>query len=300
VIKEENRARRKWPHSAAETVPLEIGTAVTAARLVEHSRLEAIATVVQLDQGLYALEIAATTGLSRQNSGAALGLIQVSAPPRGQTGTVEIIGGSSHATSWIGQDGGTVVVKSPPGGGDVWVTVFGRPEDTLTPPRVEPHPLDRRRLNSAAPEPLAVIAEPDAIRTEIVLHVERLGDRSFAGEGWIGNRGRKLRVEAFSIRPMEVLAPSDIEVKGLGPHGRETPWVSGGRLCGTRGQRLPLTGFAVRLAPQVNRRFDVLYEGAFFESGIAGPFRDGELCLPPLADDPLEAINVRVIRRSGQ
>ena len=72
------------------------------------------------------------------------------------------------------------------------------------------------------------------------------------------------------------------------------------RESGTRGQRLPLTGFAVRLAPQVSHRFDVLYEGAFFESGIAGPFRNGELCLPPLADDPLEAINVRVIRRSGQ
>jgi hypothetical protein len=42
VIKEKNRARRKWPHSAAETVPLETGTAVTAARLVEHSHLEAM------------------------------------------------------------------------------------------------------------------------------------------------------------------------------------------------------------------------------------------------------------------
>jgi hypothetical protein len=56
----------------------------------------------------------------------------------------------------------------------------------------------------------------------------------------------------------------------------------------------------VRLAPHLGHRFDVAYEGAFFESGIAGPFRNGELCIPRLADDPLEAINVRVIRRAGQ
>jgi hypothetical protein len=192
------------------------------------------------------------------------------------------------------------VVKSPPGGGNVWVTAFGRPEDALVPPQVEPRSLDRWRPNGAAPEPVAVATEAAQIPTEIVLHVERLGDRRFAGLGWIGNRGRKLRIEAFSIRPIEALAVNDIEIKGLGRHGRETPWVGGSRLCGTRGQRLPLTGFAVRLAPHLSRQFDVLYEGAFFESGIAGPFRNGELCIPPLADDPLQAINVRVMRRAAQ
>jgi len=65
--------------------------------------------------------------------------------------------------------------------------------------------------------------------------------------------------------------------------------VGGARLCGTRGQRLPLTGFAVRLAPHVSHRFDVLYEGAFFESVLRGRSAMGAV-LPPLADDPLEAI----------
>jgi hypothetical protein len=84
----------------------------------------------------------------------------------------------------------------------------------------------------------------------------------------------------------------------LGPKGRQTPWVTDAKLCGTRGQGLPLTGFAIRLAPHVAERFDVVYQGAFFESGVAGPHRNGELCIPPITDDPLEAINVRMIRRS--
>jgi hypothetical protein len=226
-------------------------------------------------------------------------MIQVSAPPGERAGCVEIIGASSDASSWIGHDGGTVVVRSPPGGGNVWVTSFGLPEHVLVPPRVEPRQLDRRQSSGAAHGPLALV-EPEEIRTEVALHVERLGDRRFPGQGWVGSRGRRLRIEAFSIRPIEALAASDIEFKGLGPFGRETPWVSDGKLCGTRGQRLPLTGFAVRLAPHLGARFDVVYEGAFFESGIAGPFRNGELCISPTADDPLEAINVRLIRRAGQ
>ena len=125
--------------------------------------------------------------------------------------------------------------------------------------------------------------------------MERLGDRRFPGEGWAGNRGKKLRIEAFSIRPVDTLLARDIEFKALGPKGRQTPWVTDAKLCGTRGQGLPLTGFAIRLAPHVAERFEVVYQGSFFESGIVGPHRDGELCIPPITDDPLEAINVRLI-----
>jgi hypothetical protein len=297
---EKNHARRKRTPSTPQTAWTEIGTSAATSGIVDPPHLAGMASVIRLEQGLYALEIAGTTRPPGQLSGAALPLIQVSAPPGGQTGSIEIIGASGDAGAWIGHEGGTVVVKSPPGGGSIWVTAFGNPDDAPIPPRVELHPIDRWRSSGAAPEPFADRIEAAQFPTEIVLHVERLGDRRFAGQGWIGSRGRKLRIEAFSIRPIEVLAENEIEIKGLGPHGRETPWVGGARLCGTRGQRLPLTGFAVRLAPQVSHRFDVLYEGAFFESGIAGPFRYGELCLPPLADDPLEAINVRVMRRAGQ
>ena len=301
---EKSRVRRKPAHAHGETVPVANGSSVSA-RTADHLHLPAMASVIRLEQGLYALEIAGGSSRAGEPSGAELPLIQVSSPPIGQTSCVEIIGASGDSGWWIGHEGGTVVVKSPPGGGNVWVTAFGGPEEAPLPPRVEPLLLDRRRLNGAGSEPLAITTEPiatepDEIPTEIVLHVERLGDRRFTHQGWVGNLGRKLRIEAFSIRPIEALVANDIEVKGLGPHGRETPWVGAGRLCGTRGQRLPLTGFAVRLAPQVSHRFDVLYEGAFFESGIAGPFRNGELCIPPLADDPLEAINVRVTRRAGQ
>ena len=123
------------------------------------------------------------------------------------------------------------------------------------------------------------------------------GVAASAAVGWVGNRGRKLRIEAFSIRPLESLAAVDIELKGYLPGGNETQWVHGGILCGTRGRRMPLIGFAVRLAPRLADRFEVTYQGSFFASGISGVQRNGEPCRSTTGDDPLEAINIRIVER---
>ena len=84
------------------------------------------------------------------------------------------------------------------------------------------------------------------------------------------------------------------------PRGGETQWVQGGVLCGTRGRRLPLIGFAVRLASHLSGRFDVIYQGSFFTEGISSPHRNGQPCRAAAPDDPLEAINVRILERSAE
>jgi hypothetical protein len=137
------------------------------------------------------------------------------------------------------------------------------------------------------------------VATEIVFYLQRQGDRRYAGQGWVGNRGAREGINAFGIRPLEALAPGDIEYKAFGPNGRETPWVSDTKLCGTRGSHVPLTGFAVRLAPHLRDRFDVVYEGSFFAGEIAGPSRNGEPCIAALPDDPLEAMHVRLLARAA-
>lgn len=257
------------------------------------------ASLVPLDPGLYALDIGSIDCAPARLPGLQLPMTQVSAAPLGQDRWVEIIG-SAGAQAWFGQEGGTAIVKSPSGGGHVLVTAYGPPAQPAALPHVAIRRLDRPRTAGAVLRAVEAADEPQEIATEIVLHIERAGDRRFPGRGWVGNRGKRLRVEAFSIRPLETLRARDIEFKALGPKRRQTPWVTDAKLCGTRGQGLPLTGFAVRLAGDAGERFDVVYEGAFFESGTVGPNRNGELCIPPIADDPLEAINVRVIRRPAR
>jgi Clostridial hydrophobic W len=262
--------------------------------------ISAMANLVQFNEGLYALDVGEFACPASPISDLEMPIVQVSTPPGGRDRCVEILGASGHGTAWLGQEGGTVVVRSPPGGGHLLVTTYSHPGQGVAAPTIEIRRLDRLRSNSASLRSVDLRSQPVEIQTEIVLHMERLGDRRFPGRGWVGNRGKKLRIEAFSIRPIDTLTARDIEFKALGPNQRQTPWVSDAKLCGTRGQGLPLTGFAIRLAPQAGAQFDVIYQGAFFESGIVGPNRNGEVCIPPIAEDPLEAISVRVIRRPAR
>jgi hypothetical protein len=261
--------------------------------------------LITLEEGIHALSFAPAAPAGAAG-GVKLPVIHVGAPPSDDYDMVEIVTGSGDLPEWCDGSGGVVVVKVPAGGGVVMVTAFGLVTAT------EAVAVDVRRLGPGAPmsaDPPAPVlparapSSPAApigggagyLRSEILLHIEREGDRRFESAGWAGTRGQRRRVEAFSVCPLETLTPGDVQYKAFGPNGRETPWVSDAKLCGTRGRGIPLTGFAVRIAPHLQDRFDVVYEGAFFDSGVTGTMRNGEPCVPTVKDDPLEAINLRVV-----
>jgi hypothetical protein len=300
TAKAKRNARNRPTERQLATDTVMSGQATTVDLSGRFASTAAIVSIVHLGEGLHVLEIGETSALSSPICGLLLPAIQVSAAPNAGGSSVEIIGNEGYGEASLGSDGGTIVVRAPHGGGHVLVTTFGDCGQSAIPPKVDARRLARLGSTGNGFAPNARGEEPDEIPTEIVLHVERLGDQSFPGRGWAGNRGRRLRVEAFSIRPAEPLAAHDIEFKALGPSGRQTPWVTDAKLCGTRGRGLPLTGFAIRLAPHLGAQFDVVYHGAFFESGVVGPNRNGELCVSPIADDPLEAINVQLIRRAAE
>ena len=197
-----------------------------------------MANLVELEQGLYALEIGASPCMLGQVSGLQVPVVHVSALVNERQRSAEIIGTSGRGDGWLDREGGTVIVKLPAGGAHVLVTAYGLPAQAASLPDIRVQRPDRPSSNGAAPRspnPTGYPAgEPEEIRSEIVLHVERLGDRRYPGEGWVGNRGKKLRIEAFSIRPVDTLLARDIEFKALGPNGRQTPWITDAKLCGTR------------------------------------------------------------------
>ena len=298
--------------NASRQPGIKSGAAATAKAAAGDIQPVAVTAVRMLavDEGLYALRVGEIAGATHTISGIEFPSAQVSAPSAEDGERLEIVASFPRRGLWLGRDGGTVILRSPPGGGHVIVTAYGPAEQ----PSISLD-LDLRRLDgsAAAEEPAgatpavaagsAAGAEGDAreVPTEILLHIERAGDRLFPGRGWVGALGRKLRIEAFSIRPLEALAPGDIEFKGFLPRGGETQWVQGGLLCGTRGRRLPLTGFAVRLAPRLASRFDVVYQGSFFSEGIAPPQRNGQPCrAASAADDPLEAMNIRILEKGSE
>ena len=163
------------------------------------------------------------------------------------------------------------------------------PEPPPPPPPPEPE---------LVPEPPAV-SGPQDVGAEILLHIMGLGDRRYVEPGWAGNPGSKRQIEALSIRPRDGLTASAIEFRVFAQEGRATAWVSNGNYAGTRGRNLPLTGFAVRPSTDLGERLEITYEGSFFEGGVVGPKRNGELCVSPVADDPLEAVRVTIVDQSG-
>src|SRR4051794_13282470 len=162
--------------------------------------------MLSLDEGLYALRVGRIDGSPGAVSGMTLPMAHVSAPFAEDGNGVEIVASFPRRGPWIEQDGGTVIVRSPIGGGYVVVTVYGQPGEDATAPALDLRRLDRGE--EVAPPAAAAsatarggseagsVAEPREIPTEILLHIERAGDRLFPGRGWVGALGRKLRMEA--------------------------------------------------------------------------------------------------------
>ena len=121
---------------------------------------------------------------------------------------------------------------------------------------------------------------------------------SFTDAPWAGRVAPGLWIESFGVRPLELLAAQYIEYKALTGSGFETPWLSDDKMCGTKGMAVPLVGFAVRLKGTAGAEYDCEYSGFFQSGATVGPLRNGAPCRSTVANDPLEGIQVRLVRRS--
>lgn len=249
---------------------------------------------IRLDEGLHALIVGKSPAHPNAVADFGLPATQI-APFNDDRVTITIVSAAGERGGWLGAEGGTVVVAAGPGGGTILAMTYGVDDGEVLPS------LQVVNIGQLAPNgDVAAPAEQGrTLSGELTLHIEGQGDRRFQVGGWAGNLGTRLRIEGFALRPLQAIAPGHIEYMAFGPGGRPTPWVTDARLCGTRGRGFPLTGFAFRLVPALRERFDIVYEGYFFDSGVTGPRRNGEPCLPSVVDDPLGAIRLRVIERLG-
>jgi hypothetical protein len=136
---------------------------------------------------------------------------------------------------------------------------------------------------------------------QIRAHVRSRGDMKFVDVAWAGRVAPGLWLESFAVRPLERLTPADIEYKALTATGFETPWHSDEKMCGTKGMSVALVGFAVRLkAGPTAAAYECEYSGYFQSGQVVGPMRNGAPCRSTLANDPIEGIQVRLLRRAGR
>jgi hypothetical protein len=113
---------------------------------------------------------------------------------------------------------------------------------------------------------------------EIVAHIQRAGDVGGAFGERIGTQGSKAWIEGFGIAPRGDLQPGDIEYQGVLGRGWLSPWVEGGKFCGSRGMALPLLGMTIRLKGEAAEKFACTYSASFVDGTTVGPVAMGEPC----------------------
>ena len=133
--------------------------------------------------------------------------------------------------------------------------------------------------SGAAPAP--AVAAPAAAPVpdpDIVAHIQRAGDVGGKFGERIGTQGSQAWVEGFGLAPHGDIQPGDVEYQGVLGRGWLSPWVEGGKFCGSRGMALPLLGLRVRLKGDAAERFDCSYSATFVDGSSVGPVAMGEAC----------------------
>ncbi len=153
---------------------------------------------------------------------------------------------------------------------------------------------------AAAPAPQPEAAPPAQVENpDIVAHVQRTGDVGAAIGDWIGVRGSRLWMEGFGLAPSNGIAPEDFEYQGVLGRGWLSPWVDGGKFCGSRGMALPLLGFKLRLKGDAAKAFTCSYSATFVDGSAVGPVPAGESCeAESLA--ALEAFQIELHQREAR
>jgi Clostridial hydrophobic W len=224
--------------------------------------------------------------------------VRVTLPP-GASGRPEAISISTfRQDGWL--NGTAALVKVADGPAQVLVTIYQSPrQGPETAPRLQVLRLSGGAAGPAAAQPgaPALAAAPQA-EPEVVAHVQRTGDVGGRIGEWIGTRGSRSWIEGFAVQPREGVALEDIEYQGVLGRGWLSPWVDGGKFCGSRGMALPLLGIRVRLKGAAARQWECKYEATFTDGSAAGPVSAEEACeAESLAS--MEAFRIELRRRDG-
>jgi hypothetical protein len=201
---------------------------------------------------------------------------------------------------WL--NGTAALVRVSQGPAQILVTIYQAPrQGPEAAPRLQVLRLSNGQTAAPAAAPAAMPAAAlaptaAAVEHEIVAHVQRTGDVGARVGDWIGTRGSKSWIEGFAIKPSGGLAAEDIEYQAVLGRGWQSPWVEGGKFCGSRGMALPLLGLRVRLKGAAARQWECSYEATFTDGSAIGPVGVDQPCeAESLAS--LEAFRVELRRR---
>jgi Clostridial hydrophobic W len=254
--------------------------------------------LMTLDTGLFCVFQAPGSPAANDHSG--LPGVRISLPP-GPAGRPEAVSISTFRDDgWMSGSDAAALIRVVEGPAQVLVTVYQAPS---APPETAPR-LQVMRLGAETQAPGAAVGQPASGNlsvedADVVVHVSRTGDTPGKLGDWAGTRGSRQWIEGFSIAPRDGVNPADIEYQAVLGRGWLSPWIEGGKFCGSRGMALPLLGLKLRLKGNVAKTHDCSYSATFVDGSSVGPVPGGETCeAESLA--ALEAFQVVIRRRGGE
>jgi hypothetical protein len=260
--------------------------------------------LMTLDTGMFCIFHA--PGVTVVDDGSGLPGVRISLPPAaaGQPDTVNI--STFRSDGWLDFADGAALVRVDQGPAQILVTVYQSPAANAdTAPRLQ---VLRLSPDAAAAAPAGAVRGPAAqadpggaplpASANIVAHVQRMGDVTGEFGAWTGTRGSGSWVEGFAVIPPEGVTPQDLEYQAVLGRGWLSPWIEGGKFCGSRGMALPLLGLNVRLKGDAAKSHECSYFATFVDGSSVGPVPAGEACQ---ADSlaALEAFQITLRRRGG-
>lgn len=160
-------------------------------------------------------------------------------------------------------------------------------------------PVHSSRIEPETPPPQTIVPTPPRMprsTIEVFAHFQDEGDVTVAVNEPLHGAVSNHAIEGFGIRPSPNTPSAEIEYRGVVGKNWLTPWVQGGAYCGTRGWRLPLFGFAVRLHGRTARQFLCTYDASFADGSVLHSISDGQDCVSETMA-PLTSLTIRLQRR---
>jgi GT2 family glycosyltransferase/glycosyltransferase involved in cell wall biosynthesis len=248
--------------------------------------------VLRLPEGLYNFTVKEGGSLRDGPETLALPALQVGIAAEHSSGNVHFLTGSSTVERWLAYKTDMVVVKIAGGDAPLLLTSLQQQDSPSLAVHIERLNVRQGSLASQAKDSeVYTQSAADLIRMRLMAHIRYVGDMGF-DTGCAGWPGQGMWIEGFAILEAGGLPLECIEYRGVLANGLQTPWLSNLALCGSRGEGMPLIGYAVRLKPAWAKHHECTYIGSFLSGAKTGPVEDGALCSSDLPGDPLDALEI--------
>lgn len=255
--------------------------------------IQSVTQALVFPAGIYRFNVQTAAPIVATQLNVPFPALLVAAGPGLAPGMVEFVGKPSAVSAWLFNTGDSVVVKVAAAHASIVISSLRTAETSTTPFDIKVEQIDAR--------PAGNVAQPSSqapsLKLKIGVHVHGQKVIQQTATDWAGRAGSGAYIEAITIKPQEIISPDELEYKSLSANGFETPWLSNGAVCGTKGANLPLVGFAARLKPQAAAQYECEYSIAFRSGAVVGPVRNGVPARSKTAGDAIEAIQVRVVKR---